>query len=110
LAQNHAGATELVEVGTYDNVFQDYPRATVILDTNAILRTVVNDCRNGWDSWIVRLGMASTAGFFAAEHVYPEVHRKIDWVSRETGLMRDALQRRWESRYLDFSWNGTIQH
>ncbi len=76
------------------------PRFVAIADTNALLSSVDNDCRNDRDSRIVRLAKGGTCHVFAPDHVYDEMYEKLPEFSSKTIVPLAVLRRRFDERYL----------
>lgn len=74
-------------------------QAVAIVDANAILSSIDNDCRNGWDSRLIRSVSFSSTTFFASDHVYHEVYEKLPKFVSDT-LSLSVLRNRFETAYL----------
>ena len=79
---------------------RDAPRFVAIVDTNALLSSVDNDCRNDRDSRIVRLAKRGTCNFFAPDHVYEEMYEKLPEFASKTIVPLPILRSRFAERYL----------
>jgi hypothetical protein len=76
------------------------PRFLGLPDSNALLSSVDNDCRNGWRSRLLRMTDRSTARLYAPNHVYWEVYEKLPRLARFSPVPLDDLRRRFEDAYL----------
>jgi hypothetical protein len=71
-----------------------------IVDANAILASVDNDCRNGWTSWLLRSTAFNSTTLFAADHVYTEVYRRLPRIAGFSPVPLADLRARFETEYL----------
>ncbi len=70
-----------------------------IVDANAILSSVDNDCRTGWDSRLIRSTLFGSTALFAPDHVYREIYENLpNFVSNVVSL--EDLRDRFETEYL----------
>ena len=78
------------------------PRFVGVVDANAILSSVGNDCRKGtyWRSGLLRMTDKRTAALYAAAHVYGEVYEHLPEISRWCKIPVGVLQTRFEKQYL----------
>jgi hypothetical protein len=78
------------------------PRFVGVVDANAILSSVGNDCRKGtyWRSGLLRMTDRSTAALYAADHVYGEVYEHLPEISQWSKIPVGVLQTRFEKQYL----------
>jgi len=76
------------------------PRMIGIVDANAVLSSVDNDCRHGRTSRL-RLMAGRSAALFAAAHVYTEVYEKLpQFAARPGAPTLEALRACFEQEYL----------
>jgi hypothetical protein len=80
----------------------DGPRFLGVVDTNAILSSVGNDCRKGtnWRSGLLRMTDRGTAALYAADHVYSEVYEHLPKIARWSKMPVGVLRARFEEQYL----------
>jgi hypothetical protein len=71
-----------------------------IVDANAILSSVDNDCRNGWTSRLLRSTTFNSTTLFAADHVYTEVYRRLPRIAESSPVPLADLRARFETEYL----------
>jgi hypothetical protein len=71
-----------------------------IVDANAILSSVDNDCRNGWTSRLLRSTTFDSTTLFAADHVYTEVYRRLPKIAESSPVPLADLRARFETEYL----------
>ncbi len=78
------------------------PRFLGVVDANAILSSVDNDCRKGphWRSRLLRMTSGGTAVLYAPDHIYTEVYRRLPKIARSSPVPLDALRERFEAEYL----------
>jgi predicted nucleic acid-binding protein len=77
------------------------PRFLGVVDTNALLSSVDNDCRNpGRRSRLLRMTDGGTAVLYAADHVYSEVYEKLPKIAESSPVSLAGLRARFEERYL----------
>ncbi len=78
------------------------PRFLGVVDTNALLSSVDNDCRKGayWRSRLLRMADGGAAVLYAADHVYAEVYRGLSRIARSSPVSLDTLRTRFEQEYL----------
>ena len=78
------------------------PRFLGVVDANAILSSVDNDCRKGphWRSRLLRMTSGGTAVLYAPDHIYTEVYRRLPKIARSSPVPLDALRERFETEYL----------
>lgn len=78
------------------------PRFLGVVDANAILSSVGNDCRKGswWRSGLLRMTDGGTAVLYAADHVYGEVYEHLPRIARWSKVPVEVLRARFEEQYL----------
>jgi hypothetical protein len=78
------------------------PRFLGVVDANAILSSVDNDCRKGphWRSRLLRMASGGTAVLYAPDHVYTEVYRRMPKITRSSPVPLAVLRERFEAEYL----------
>lgn len=92
--------TEITTQRRLDPYLSRSPRFLGVTDTNALLRSVDNDCRNGWRSRLLRLVDDGTAVLYAADHVYIEVYRRLPKIARSSPVPLEVLRAHFETEYL----------
>jgi hypothetical protein len=75
-------------------------RTVGIVDANAILSSVDNDCRNGWDSRLLRSTLYGSTTLFAADHVWGEIYRGLPKIAKSSPVPLADLLARFETEYL----------
>jgi hypothetical protein len=75
-------------------------RTVGIVDANAILSSVDNDCRNGWDSRLLRSTVFGCTTLYAADHVWREVYRRLPRIAEFSPVPLADLRARFEEEYL----------
>lgn len=78
------------------------PRFLGVVDANAILSSVANDCQQGpgWKSRLLRMTDSGSAVLYAPDHIYGEVYEhlpRMAWFSR---VPLEVLRARFEAEYL----------
>ena len=78
------------------------PRFLGVVDANAILSSVDNDCRKGqyWRSRLLRMTSGGTAVLYAPDHIYTEVYRRLPRIARSSPVPLETLRARFEAQYL----------
>jgi hypothetical protein len=76
------------------------PRFVGIVDTDALLSSIDNDCRHNRRSYLLRMTDFDTACLYAADHVYEEVYRKLPKVALSSSASFDRLRMHFEDAYL----------
>ena len=76
------------------------PRFLGVVDTDALLSSIDNDCRNGWRSRLLRMSDWETPFLYAADHVYGEVYRRLPKIARSSSASLDELRACFEEEYL----------
>lgn len=73
-----------------------------VVDANAILSSVDNDCRKGphWRSRLLRMASGGTAVLYVPDHVYGEVYRRMPKIARSSPVPLAVLRERFEAEYL----------
>jgi hypothetical protein len=71
-----------------------------IVDANAILSSVDNDCRKGWDSRLLRSTLFGCTTLYAADHVWREVYDKLPKIAKSSPVPLADLRARFEAEYL----------
>jgi predicted nucleic acid-binding protein len=73
-----------------------------IVDTNALLSSVVSDCRRGprSRSRLLRMANGGAAVLYAADHVYAEAYEHLPTFARTTRVPEPVLRARLEEQYL----------
>jgi hypothetical protein len=94
--------TEMVASRHLDPYCSLAPRFLGVVDANAILSSVDNDCRKGpgWRSRLLRMTSGGSAALFASDHVYGEVYRRMSKIARSSPVPLDVLRARFEAEYL----------
>lgn len=76
------------------------PRFLGMVDTDALLSSIDNDCRNGWRSRLLRMTDQNTAYLYAADHVYGEIYRRLPKIARSSPASLGELRACFEQEYL----------
>ena len=78
------------------------PQFLGVVDANAILSSVDNECRKGpyWRSRLPRMTSGGTAVLYAPDHIYSEVYRRLPRIARSSPVPLETLRARFEARYL----------
>jgi hypothetical protein len=86
------------------------PRFLGVVDTNAVLSSVVHDCLKGefWRSRLLRMTDRGTAVLYAADHVYGEVYEHLPKMAAWSKVPVDVLRDRFEKRYLPLLRFATV--
>ncbi len=85
--------------------YSSQPGVPSVVDADALLASVRNHCRNGWQSRISKIGEAGRWPLFASMHVYWEVYRGLPKLAVGTGLTANELRACYEAAYLPhISW------
>ena len=94
--------TDLVASMRLDPYCSLAPRFLGVVDANAILSSVDNDCRKGphWLSRLLRMASGGTAVLYAPDHVYGEVYRRMPKIARSSPVPLAVLRERFEAEYL----------
>ena len=93
--------TDLVASMRLDPYCSLAPRFLGVVDANAILSSVDNDCRKGphWRSRLLRMASGGTAVLYAPDHVYGEVYRRMPKIARSSPVPLAVLRERFEAEY-----------
>ncbi|WP_369042475.1 hypothetical protein [Streptomyces sp. Midd1] len=76
------------------------PHLVGIVDTNALMCSIENDCRKGFRSRLLRMSDNGTAALYAADHVYEEVYRRLPRIAKSSPVPLEALYAHFEAEYL----------
>jgi hypothetical protein len=71
-----------------------------IVDANAILSSVDNDCRNNWNSRLLRSTVLGSTTLYAADHVWHEIYRRLPKIAETSPVPLADLRARFETGYL----------
>jgi hypothetical protein len=73
-----------------------------VVDANALLSCVGNDCRKGpyWRSGLLRMTDRDTAALYASDHIYGEVYEHLPRIARWSKVPTKVLRARFEEKYL----------
>src|SRR5450759_4187972 len=97
-SEQFAAVARLVRLDPYCSL---RPRLVGVVDTNALLSSVDNDCRYpGRRSRLLRMTDEETAVLYAADHVYGEVYRRLPKIARSSPAPLATLRTRFEEEYL----------
>jgi hypothetical protein len=72
----------------------------VIVDTNALLSSILHDYRRGQPSRLRKMTALGTSVLCAADHVFSEVYEHLPVFSAAKGVSLAELRTRWEEDYL----------
>lgn len=77
------------------------PRTVAIVDADALLSSIDNDCRNpGRRSRMLRSTHLDNTILFASDHVFEEVYEKLPKIARSSPVPLADLRRRLEAGYM----------
>lgn len=77
------------------------PHLVGIVDTNTLLSSIDNDCRNeGWSSRLRRMTTSGATVLYAADHVLEEVYEHLSRIAEFSPVPLAALRARFEDYYL----------
>jgi hypothetical protein len=76
------------------------PRLVGVVDSNAVLSSVENDCRNGYRSRLLRMTAFGRAILYAADHVYSEVYEHLPTIAKSSPVPLTKLRAHFEEHYL----------
>jgi hypothetical protein len=77
------------------------PHLVGIVDTNTLLSSVDNDCRNeGWSSRLRRMTVGGATVLYAADHVLEEAYEHLPRIAESSPVPLAALRARFEEEYL----------
>jgi hypothetical protein len=71
-----------------------------IVDTNALLSSIENDCRKGFRSRLLRMSHGGTATLYAADHVLEETYEHLPRMARRGLVPLATLRAHFEAAYL----------
>lgn len=78
--------------------YSSLSRSIGIVDANAILSSVDNDCRYGRNSRLLRSTLFGCTTLYAADHVYREVYEKLPKIARSSPISLEELRARFETQ------------
>ena len=76
------------------------PRLVGVVDANAVLSSVENDCRKGFRSRLLRMTAFGMTVLYAADHVYTEVYEKLPKIAKSSPVALADLRAHFEECYL----------
>ncbi|MGJ5826007.1 hypothetical protein [Streptomyces ossamyceticus] len=76
------------------------PHLVGIVDTNALLSSIENDCRKGFRSRLLRMSDDGTATLYAADHVLDETYERLPRIAKSSPVPLEALYAHFEAEYL----------
>lgn len=76
------------------------PHLVGIVDTNALMSSIENDCRHGNRSRLLRMSDNGTAVLYAADHVYDEMYERLPRFAERCKVPLAPLVERFEGVYL----------
>ncbi|MGW0864699.1 hypothetical protein [Streptomyces sp. NPDC002611] len=76
------------------------PHLVGIVDTNALLSSIENDCRKGFRSRLLRMSDDGTAVLYAAEHVLEETYEHLPRMAARGLVPLSTLRAHFEAEYL----------
>lgn len=94
------GTTVVSATQRLQDPYSSLPRSIGIVDSNAILSSVDNDCRHRRNSRLLRSTLFDCTTLYAADHVYTEVYEKLPKLARSSPIMLEELRGRFEDKYL----------
>jgi hypothetical protein len=99
LALHQLGAFVLIRLDPYSSA---KPRLLAVVDTNALLSSVDNDCRHSPHrrSRLLRMTYGDTVALYAADHVYGEVYERPPKIAKSSPVPLDELRAHFEDKHL----------
>jgi predicted nucleic acid-binding protein len=76
------------------------PHLVGIVDTNALLSSIENDCRKGFRSRLLRMSDGDTATLYAADHVLDETYEHLPKMANRGLVSLATLRAHFEAEYL----------
>ncbi|WP_060880199.1 MULTISPECIES: PIN domain-containing protein [Streptomyces] len=76
------------------------PHLVGIVDTNALLSSIENDCRKGFRSRLLRMSDDGTATLYAADHVLDETYERLPRMAKRGLVPLATLRAHFEAEYL----------
>ncbi|MEU9779648.1 hypothetical protein AB0H92_01430 [Streptomyces phaeochromogenes] len=76
------------------------PHLVGIVDTNALLSSIENDCRKGFRSRLLRMSDSGTATLYAADHVLDETYEHLSRMAKRALVPLATLRAHFEGEYL----------
>jgi hypothetical protein len=76
------------------------PRLVAVVDANALISSVANDCRRGTSSRLRRMTAFGSTILYASDHVYFEVYRRLPRLVGSSGTSAAQLRNHFETHYL----------
>ncbi|WP_159766057.1 hypothetical protein [Streptomyces sp. HM190] len=76
------------------------PHLVGIVDTNALLSSIENDCRKGFRSRLLRMSDDGTATLYAADHVLDETYEHLPRMAARGLVSHSTLRAHFEAEYL----------
>lgn len=86
------------------------PRVVGVVDANALLSSIHNQCKTGWPTYFLRMQGIGTAKLYAADHVFTEVYKKLPRFVGRAGTTPTLSELRacFEEQYLPLLRFATI--
>jgi len=84
-----------------------------VVDADALLSSIDNQCRKGWKPRMLRLAASGESILFAEDHVFGEVYRGFDKLARTSPVAPATMRACFEDHYLPvLRWvqNGRQRH
>lgn len=92
---------DLLTLSTRPDAYAGSSHQTIgIVDTNAVLSSLDNDCRTGWDSRLLRSTLLGNTTLYAADHVWVEIYRRLPRIAETSPVPLADLRARFEAEYL----------
>ncbi|QYA94404.1 hypothetical protein KZO11_12155 [Streptomyces anulatus] len=76
------------------------PHLVAVVDTNALLCSIENDCRKGFRSRLLRMSDDGTATLYAADHVLDETYEHLPRMAKRGSVPLATLRAHFEAEYL----------
>ncbi|MGW0495758.1 hypothetical protein ACWD0Z_10115 [Streptomyces sp. NPDC003007] len=76
------------------------PHLVAVVDTNALLSSIENDCRKGFRSRLLRMSDDGTATLYAADHVLDETYEHLSKMAKRGLVPLATLRAHFEAEYL----------
>ncbi|WP_329101607.1 hypothetical protein [Streptomyces sp. NBC_01439] len=92
--------TPLARPTPLDPYSSSAPHLVGVVDTNALLSSIENDCRKGFRSRLLRMTDGGTATLYAADHVLDETYEHLPRMAKHGLVSLATLRAHFEAEYL----------
>jgi hypothetical protein len=89
-----------VEQFTLDPYSSVAPKFVVVVDTDALLSSIDNHCRTGWEPRLLRIGGSRASCVYAEDHVYGETYKGFKKIAASSSVSVGELKACFEQHYL----------